>query len=180
MIEDMEPHLAALPNDAESEEMRAKYRFLRGLLLWDLRRDYKARLWAERKALGDLDRQLREAQRRHHQVTSSRDDWPQKFTALTARIDGLRPRVLGLKQTAQAALVEQQRFLQDIAVTELKAQRDRLNTYTVQARFALAAIYDRAAAQAVPAATGKAAASCQLQAAGLGSSASAGATTSSA
>jgi tetratricopeptide (TPR) repeat protein len=150
MIERMEPALASLPNDAESEEMRAKYRFLRGLLLWDLRRDYKARLWAERKALGDLDRQLREAQRRHHQVTSSRDDWPEKFTALTARIDGLRPRVLGLKQSAQAALVEQQRFLQDIAVTELKAQRDRLNTYTVQARFALASIYDRAAARVEP------------------------------
>jgi tetratricopeptide (TPR) repeat protein len=150
MIEDMEPQLASLPSDAESEEMRAKYRFLRGLLLWDLRRDYKARLWAERKALGDLDRQLREAQRRHHRVTSSRDDWPQKFTALTARIDGLRPRVLGLQQSAQAALSEQQRFLQNIAVTELKAQRDRLNTYTVQARFALASIYDRAAARVEP------------------------------
>ena len=32
-------------------------------------RDYKARLWAEKKSLGDLDRQLREAQRRHHQVS---------------------------------------------------------------------------------------------------------------
>jgi tetratricopeptide (TPR) repeat protein len=158
MIQDMEPHLASLPNDAESEEMRAKYRFLRGLLLWDLRRDYKARLWAERKALGDLDRQLREAQRRHHQVTSSRDDWPQKFTALTARIDGLRPRVLGLQQSAQAALSEQQRFLQDIAVEELRAQRDRLNTYTVQARFALASIYDRAAARVEPPAANSAAA----------------------
>jgi tetratricopeptide (TPR) repeat protein len=158
MIEDMEPHLASLPNDAESEEMRAKHRFLRGLLLWDLRRDYKARLWAERKALGDLDRQLREAQRRHHQVASSRHDWPQKFTALTARIEGLRPRVLGLQQSAQAALGEQQRFLQDIAVTELQAQRDRLNTYMVQARFALASIYDRAAARVEPPAADPAAA----------------------
>ena len=100
----MEPQLALLPNDAESDEMRAKQRFLRGLLLWDLRRDYKARLWAERKALSDLDRQLREAQRRHHQVSSSRDDWPEKFTALTARIEGLRPRVLTLKQSADLAL----------------------------------------------------------------------------
>jgi tetratricopeptide (TPR) repeat protein len=146
----MEPKLAALPNDETSEELRAKQQFLRGLLLWDLRRDYKARLWAERKSLGDLDRQLREAQRRHHQVSSARDDWPEKFTELTARIDGLRPRVDGLKAQAQAELVEQQRFLQDIAVEELKAQRDRLNTYMVQARFSLASIYDRAAARTVP------------------------------
>jgi len=150
--EAMEAKLAVLPNDPASDEMRAKYRFLRGLLLWDLRRDYKARLWAEHKALGDLDRQLREAQRRHHQVSSSRDDWPEKFVALTARIGTLRPRVQGLQESAQVALVRQQQFLQGIAVEELKAQRDRLNTYQVQARFALASIYDRAAARVEPAA----------------------------
>jgi hypothetical protein len=71
---------------------------------------------------------------------------------LTARIDGLKPRVLGMQGTAQAALVRQQGFLQDIAVAELKVQRERLNTYMVQARFSLASIYDRAAAQAAPAA----------------------------
>ena len=149
-IEAMEAKLALLPHDAESDEMRAKYRFLRGLLLWDLQRDYKARLWAEHKALADLDRQLREAQRRHHQVSSSRDDWPEKFVTLTARIDSLMPRVQGLQESAQLALRHQQDFLQDIAVEELKAQRDRLNTYMVQARFALASIYDRAAARVEP------------------------------
>jgi tetratricopeptide (TPR) repeat protein len=146
----MEPKLALLPNDAASDEIRTKHRFLRGLLLWDLKRDYKARLWAERKSLSELDRQLREAQRRHHQVTSSRDDWPEKFAALTARIDGLRPRVLALEESAQTALHRQEQFLQSIAVDELKAQRDRLNTYMVQARFALASIYDRAAARVEP------------------------------
>jgi tetratricopeptide (TPR) repeat protein len=153
----MEPKLAQLPSDAASEEMRAKHRFLRGLALWDLQRDYKARLWAERKSLADLDRSLREAQRRHHQVSSSRDDWPEKFVGLTARIEGLRPRVQGLRESAQVALLHQQEFLQGIAVEELKAQRDRLNTYMVQARFALASIYDRAAARVEPAAANGAA-----------------------
>ncbi len=158
MLASMEPKLAQLSNDAASDEIRTKHRFLRGLLLWDLQRDYKARLWAERKSLAELDRQLREAQRRHHQVSSARDDWPEKFGALTARIEGLRPRVLGLQGTAQAALTEQQQFLQGIAVEELKAQRDRLNTYMVQARFALASIYDRAAARVEPAPANRAAA----------------------
>jgi hypothetical protein len=150
MLTAMESKLALLPGDSTSEEIREKHRFLRGLLLWELRRDYKARLWAERKALADLDRQLREAQRRHHQVSSSRDDWPEKFSALTARIEGLRPRVHGLQESAELALLRQQEFLQGIAVEELKAQRDRLNTYMVQARFALASIYDRAAARVEP------------------------------
>jgi hypothetical protein len=59
-------------------------------------------------------------------------------------------RVDGLKSAAQAALATQQQFLQGIAVDELKAQRERLNTYMVQARFSLASIYDRAA-QVAPA-----------------------------
>jgi tetratricopeptide (TPR) repeat protein len=157
LVESMEPKLAMLPRDAASDEIRDKHRFLRGLLLWDLRRDYKARLWAEHKALADLDRQLREAQRRHHQVTSSRDDWPEKFAALTTRIEALRPRVLALEESAQLALHRQQDFLQGIAVEELKAQRDRLNTYMVQARFALASIYDRAAARVEPTSAAEAA-----------------------
>jgi tetratricopeptide (TPR) repeat protein len=153
-LSEIGPDIARLPNDAASDEIRAKQRFLKGLLVWDLQRDYKARLWAEKKSLGDLDRQLREAQRRHHQVESARDDWPEKFGELTARIERLRPRVQGLQGDAQAALQKQQIFLQDIAVQELKAQRDRLSTYMIQARFALASIYDRAAARVPPAAAG--------------------------
>lgn len=152
LIESSGERLARLPNDPESEELRAKHRFLRGLLLWDLRRDYKARLWSGRRGLIDLDRQLREAQRRHHQVTTARDDWPAKFGDLTARIQGLRPRVERLELTAGTALARQQEYLQGIAVEELKAQRDRLNTYMLQARFALASIYDRSAANVAPAA----------------------------
>ncbi|MGB5625445.1 MAG: hypothetical protein WBM61_06930 [Woeseiaceae bacterium] len=43
------------------------------------------------------------------------------------------------------ALSKQRAFLQSIAVGELQAQKQRLDVYTVQARFALAAIYDIAA-----------------------------------
>jgi hypothetical protein len=149
-LSDMESVLARVPSDPESDEIRAKQRFLKGVLEWDLARDYKARLWAEKKSLGDLDRQLREAQRRHHQVQSARDDWPEKFAALTARIESLRPRVAGMQTFAQAALAKQQGFLQSVAVNELRAQRDRLNTYMIQARFALASIYDRASARTTP------------------------------
>jgi hypothetical protein len=149
-LTDMETVLARLPNDAESDELRTKQSFLKGVLEWDLQRDYKARLWAEKKSLGDLDRQLREAQRRHHQVQGARDDWPEKFAALTARIEALKPRVAGMQTFAQAALAKEQGFIQAVAVDELKAQRDRLNTYMIQARFALASIYDRASARATP------------------------------
>jgi Tfp pilus assembly protein PilF len=154
LLESVGAKLSRLPSDPESEAMRVKHRFLRGVLLWDLQRDYKARLWSGRRGLIDLDKQLREAQRPHKHVSAARDDWPEKFGELTARIEGLRPRVDGLKLTAGGALARQQEYLQGIAVEELKAQRDRLNTYMLQARFALASIYDRSAANhAAPAST---------------------------
>ena len=42
-------------------------------------------------------------------------------------------------------MAAQRAYLQAIAVGELRAQQQRLDVYTVQARFALAAIYDTAA-----------------------------------
>jgi hypothetical protein len=44
-----------------------------------------------------------------------------------------------------AALTERQnRYLQEIAIDELGRQKDRIVIYQVQARFELAAIYDKA------------------------------------
>ena len=42
-------------------------------------------------------------------------------------------------------MYRQQAYLQATAIDELKAQKRRLGVYTVQARFALAAIYDLSA-----------------------------------
>lgn len=146
----MEPDLALLDDSARSAELREKQRFLKGLLLWDLRRDYRARVWAEKKNLRELDLEIKSAQRRHHRVATARDEWPEQHAALAARIQTLAPRVDGLKTRTQDTLAAQRTFLERLAVAELEAQRARLNTYLVQARFALAAIYDRAAAN-VPA-----------------------------
>ena len=52
-------------------------------------------------------------------------------------MDILAPRVVALSTVQQAALNE-------IAVTELKAQKERLAAYTAQARYAVAQLYDRA------------------------------------
>jgi len=51
--------------------------------------------------------------------------------------DGRAPRVAALSTEQQAAL-------QEIAITGLKAQKERLAAYTAQARFAVAQLYDRA------------------------------------
>ena len=50
-----------------------------------------------------------------------------------------------MKLDVSETMLAQGDLLRSIAVGELQAQKKRLDTYTMQARFALAAIYDQAA-----------------------------------
>jgi hypothetical protein len=70
---------------------------------------------------------------------------PMLFQTLGDRVYGLGPRIDGMELRLSNLLAQQRDFLQSIAVEELQAQKQRLDVYTVQARFALAAIYDLAA-----------------------------------
>jgi hypothetical protein len=60
-------------------------------------------------------------------------------------VDGLAARIDGMMMRLDEAMSAQRAYLRQIAVGELTAQKQRLDTYSVQARFALSSIYDRAA-----------------------------------
>ena len=67
------------------------------------------------------------------------------FAELNRRVGGLTPKIDELKARVEIAMDRQRVFMLGVAADELRAQKHRLDTYTVQARFALAAIYDLAA-----------------------------------
>jgi hypothetical protein len=71
---------------------------------------------------------------------------PERNAALGVRVAAVSPRVESLGVRVEAAKAAQGRFLADIAIGELQAQRRRLDEYSVQARYAIATIYDRASA----------------------------------
>ncbi len=144
-LEAMDGKFDLLASEPGAAELREKQRFLSGVLYWNLYRDYRARLWQAKKNLRSVEREFRSAQRSYHQVDLARAEWPEKFTQLTERISGLTPRADTLGAQLDGLVVRQAAFLQGIATRELHAQRDRLSTYLVQARFALASIYDRSA-----------------------------------
>ena len=129
----------------EADEVRDKIQLLKGVLQWTLEKDFKERLWRIRRDLRETGEALVETQRARRQVDDSMQKQPLEFQAFDERVYGLEPRIEVLKMRVGDAMAEQRAFLQAIAVGELQAQQRRLDTYTVQARFALAAIYDRAA-----------------------------------
>lgn len=133
------------PSDPMVQEMRAKVRLLRGRLTWDFSSSYKARLWKVRKELRELDVAYKEARRRSVLIERAREEYPARTEEFAQRVQNLRPRIDGLIARLDGAASDQNRYLADIAVRELESQKQRLAAYSLQARFALASIYDRAA-----------------------------------
>lgn len=141
----LERNPALRANIPEAAEVRDKVAMLKGALQWNLDKDFKERLWSIRRNLRQTGEALVESQRSRRQVDESMRQEPLLFEALNARVDGLSPRIDGMRLRVEEGMLAQRGFLQHIAVDELQAQKQRLETYTVQARFALAAIYDRSA-----------------------------------
>jgi len=137
------PSLAA--DIPEAQEVRDKIKLLKGVLQWDLDREFKSRLWKIRRDVQQTGQALVDTQRVRRNVDETMRNEPSTFEGFNARVDGLNPRIEALKFQVDAAMGRQRAFLQSIAVEELRAQQQRLNTYSVQARFALAAIYDLSA-----------------------------------
>jgi hypothetical protein len=95
-----------------------------------------------RRDLNEAGEALVVTQRSRRKIDETMRNEPLKFSKLTERVYNLTPRIEGIKISIEDALTDQRAFLQSIAVGELQAQKNRLNIYTLQARFALAAIYD--------------------------------------
>ena len=136
------PALAA--DIPEAAEVRDKIALLKGVLRWELEKQFKDRLWRIRRDLRQTGEALVETQRARRQIDESMRNQPLEFAAFSERVYGLEPRIEGMKMRIEDQMAKQSAYMQSIAVGELQAQKQRLDIYTVQARFALAAIYDLA------------------------------------
>ena len=141
----LEANPALGADTAEAAEVRNKIKLIKGVLQWELEREFKDKLWKLRREVRQTGEALVETQRSRREVDQSMRDEPLDFEALEVRVDGLASRVEGMQMRVADAMGAQRTYLQRIAVGELTAQKQRLDTYSVQARFALASIYDRAA-----------------------------------
>jgi len=132
----------------EAGDLRDRHRLLKGVLLWNLDREYKYRLWVQRRNIAETDRLLARAVRGHDGAALARRSTPAELDGFAARIGSVVPRIEQMQQLIAQARGQQEQHLQALAVDTLREQRDRLAAYRVQAQFALATIYDRAATSA--------------------------------
>ena len=133
------------PTDPEVAELTVRERVLRGTVLWQLNAEFPARVWQQTRELRDLEPVLDQMAARETRIGALRDGAESAFEDQARRIAALGPRVAALLLQVDAASVRQRTHLENLAVDSLERQASRLRSHQVQARFALARIYDRAA-----------------------------------
>lgn len=144
-LQRIEAALAAAPESADTADLKARLRLVKGVLFFRLNDSFRARMWQQRRTIKDLDLALHEAQNRWIRVEHARQSVPTNNGEFAARVAALKSRIDELQAHLAATEQKQSAYLAQVAVNELEQQKNRLATYQVQARFALATMYDRAA-----------------------------------
>jgi hypothetical protein len=140
----IEDFLAAHPDDPDMAEMREKHRLLKGVMYWRLSQSFRARVWNERRAVKELEAGIKDTQKQALLVTQARQTVPSNDGGFAERASGVRERIDELQRRLAETSVKQNQYLQLLAIRELQGQKQRIEAYQVQARYELAAIYDRA------------------------------------
>jgi hypothetical protein len=139
----MQARIETLPPSLERDNIADKVRLVKGVLYWRLDGAFKTRRYQEQHALREVDKSLEELQNRWVRVQRARASVATNNGDFAARVAALGARIDALKGQLVAAQRQQGNYLDDIAERELTAQQARLRTYSEQARFALASLYDR-------------------------------------
>jgi hypothetical protein len=117
----IDDYLALHPDDPDLDDMRDRLRLLKGVMYWP----------------------LVETQKRAVLVKQAREGMPTNTGAFATRVSAVESRMDQLQEGLAALTDKQARFLQDLAIRELEAQKHRIEIYQIQARYELAAIYDK-------------------------------------
>jgi hypothetical protein len=135
--------LAQVEDPAQREQMRERLRRVAGALSWQQAEQFAQRLWEAKKAMREIDALLPQARGRAQSLAEAQvvepghfDGFAARIVALDARIDQLLPRTTELARAQRA-------YVQELAAAALLRQKERLEQYAGQARFAVARLYDR-------------------------------------
>jgi hypothetical protein len=122
-----------------------KYRLLLGVIKWDIASQYGPRVWSLKKELKQLDKALQQNADLSEQLLLAEKRAPQRFEGYGARIDISRQRINELLKLTDQAQQDQQQLLESLAISRLREQQQRIDSYLTHAQFSVAQIQDKAA-----------------------------------
>jgi hypothetical protein len=128
-----------------AEALLQRIRRLQGVLIFTLRTEYHERLSAFYRHLIELNEALAVLRAQYDAFVRARQAATHSFEGYDTPISRLRARIAERRATVDLLMARQGHLLEVVAIDELTARRERLETYQDQARYALADSYDRAA-----------------------------------
>ena len=127
-----------------AEALRERIRHLEGSITWDLRTEYHDRLYVFDAHLDELAAAIEVLGATYESYVRTRQAAVHSYEGYDTPLTRMRRRVNDALGEVNLLMARQGRVLELVAIDELNARRERLETYEDQARFALADSYDRA------------------------------------
>jgi tetratricopeptide (TPR) repeat protein len=131
-------------NSPEALTLRARAARLRGVLTWRLETEYPKRLTAAFEHLNELNTQVDVLNQRYEAFVRTRQAATHSYVGYDAQIARLRERVGAGQQHVEILMARQGQMIENVAINQLEARRQRLVAQQIQARFGVADSYDRA------------------------------------
>jgi tetratricopeptide (TPR) repeat protein len=131
-------------SSAAAEDLRRRIARLQGVITFTLRTEYHERLDVFARHLRELGEAIEVLRAQHVEFVRARQAAVHSYEGYDTPIGRLRTRVGEALGKVNLLMARQGRVLELVAIDELVARRDRLETYRDQARYALADSYDRA------------------------------------
>jgi len=137
--------IEALKDKQNISEQKHKFHILKGMVLWDLSREFVPRLWKAEKQLNLVETALAKTE---SATKSLKQSWvlaPARFTGFNKKVSEKHIRIVNLKSKLKHLLEQQQRFIVIMAMRELNNKQRALQNYHARARFSVARLYDKIA-----------------------------------
>lgn len=128
----------------ESLALRRRLARLRGVLTWRVETEYPQRLTAAFKHLDELNAQVDALNQRYEAFVRTRQAATHSYVGYDAQIARLRERVGSALKNVDILMTRQGEMIENVAINQLEARRQRLAAQQIQARFGVADSYDRA------------------------------------
>src|SRR5690242_713750 len=132
------------PDSPESLALQRRLARLRGVLTWRVETEYPQRLTAAFDHLNDLNTQVDALNQQHEAFVRTRQAATHSYVGYDAQIARLRQRVGGALKNVDILMARQGEMIENVAINQLEARRQRLVAQQIQARFGVADSYDRA------------------------------------
>lgn len=142
------------PENKKLKQMQEKLALMKGVVHWKIHSEYIDRKWVHKQDVTDIDRHLTITPGKSISIKQAISKSVKDFDEFEVRILALQKEIKRLIPIVNRVFEKQSRYLEYVAVKELKRRENILVGYEKHARFALAAAYDQAASSSTTATEG--------------------------